>query len=70
MCDILTDDSRGEPEHCEAASVIAQVTAPWLEHGHTVHNLEVHLAPLISALTSKLKSLISTTFIKIVMEAN
>ncbi|KAL1130171.1 hypothetical protein AAG570_013109 [Ranatra chinensis] len=55
MCDILSDHDRGELEQCEAASVIAQVTAPWLDHGQTVHNIEKHLSALISALTELIK---------------
>ncbi|XP_054262354.1 protein inscuteable homolog [Macrosteles quadrilineatus] len=51
VTDMLSDERRGEAEVTEAVSVLAQVTAPWVEDNHTVQGLTEQLTALVAALT-------------------
>ncbi|XP_056644652.1 protein inscuteable homolog [Diorhabda sublineata] len=51
VSDTLDEDSRPEPERSEAAALLAQVTAPWLEDNHSVKGLEDYSRKLVGSLT-------------------
>jgi len=53
VTDILADRKRPEAEVREAAAVLAQVTAPWVEEIPPLPELTDHLPSLVSSLTSK-----------------
>lgn len=48
---MLADETRSEAELCEAAAVLAQITAPWVEDNHTVNGLGQFLSSLVRSLT-------------------
>jgi hypothetical protein len=50
---MLSEETRPEPEASEAAAVLAQITAPWVEDNHTVHGLSEQLSSLVHSLTRK-----------------
>jgi hypothetical protein len=50
---MLSEETRPEPEASEAAAVLAQITAPWVEDNHTVHGLSEQLSSLVQSLTRK-----------------
>ncbi|KAG8261869.1 protein inscuteable homolog isoform X2 [Homalodisca vitripennis] len=51
ISDIIADEKRPETEVTEAVSVLAQVTAPWVEDNHSVQGLTEQLTVLVAALT-------------------
>ncbi|XP_069679200.1 protein inscuteable homolog [Periplaneta americana] len=51
LSEILSEESRPEPEVSEAAAVLAQITAPWVEDNHNVQGLSEQLSPLVKSLT-------------------
>jgi hypothetical protein len=53
ISEILSEEARPEPEVSEAAAVLAQITAPWVEDNHTVHGLSEQLSSLVHSLTRK-----------------
>lgn len=53
ISDTLADEKRSETELTEAVSVLAQITAPWVEDNHSVLGLTEQLTVLVSALTRK-----------------
>jgi len=53
ISEILCEETRPEPEVSEAAAVLAQITAPWVEDNHTVHGLSEQLSSLVHSLTRK-----------------
>lgn len=55
IAEILSEDSRPEPERSEAAALLAQVTAPWIEDNHSVKGLDEVNKKLVKALTRFLK---------------
>nr|CAD7264000.1 unnamed protein product [Timema shepardi] len=57
LAELLTEETRPEAELSEAAAVLAQITAPWVEGNHTVHGLTEFLPSLVHSLTR----LVSTT---------
>lgn len=54
LSDIISNEKCSEIEVTEAVSVLAQVTAPWVEDNHSVRELTTFLTPLVSSLTSEL----------------
>jgi hypothetical protein len=50
---MIAETARSEPEVSEAAAVLAQITAPWVEDNHTVQGLSEQLPSLVSSLTRK-----------------
>jgi hypothetical protein len=50
---MLSEETRPEPEASEAAAVLAQITAPWVEDNNTVHGLSEQLSSLVHSLTRK-----------------
>ena len=53
ISEILCDTQRGEIERAEAAAVLAQITAPWVEENPGVAGLSVRVPSVITALTGK-----------------
>lgn len=53
ISEILADEKRSETEITEAVSVLAQITAPWVEDNHSVLGLTEQLSVLVAALTSE-----------------
>lgn len=53
IADILADESRTEPELSEAAAVLAQITAPWVQDNHSIEGLGGYLSSLVTSLTRK-----------------
>jgi hypothetical protein len=53
LADILADESRDETVLSEAISVLAQVTAPWLDTNQSVADLHRHVDTFVAALTRK-----------------
>ncbi|XP_026681611.1 uncharacterized protein LOC113468701 [Diaphorina citri] len=51
LADILADESRDETVLSEAISVLAQVTAPWLDTNQSVADLHRHVDTFVAALT-------------------
>lgn len=51
LTDILADTRRPETETREAAAVLAQVTAPWIENSPPLPELADHLPSLVTSLT-------------------
>lgn len=51
ITEILSDESRPEPERSEAVALLAQITAPWIEDNHNVKRLEELSKKLIKYLT-------------------
>lgn len=56
ITDILEEDARPEPERSEAATVLAQVTAPWIEDNNNIRGLQDHSKNLVKALTKFIKT--------------
>lgn len=55
LADILSDYNRPEPELSEATSVLAQITAPWIEDNHKVQGLAENIGSLIESITNFLE---------------
>lgn len=53
LADILADEARDETVLSEAISVLAQVTAPWLDTNQSVADLHLHVDTFVAALTSE-----------------
>ncbi|XP_018325698.1 protein inscuteable homolog [Agrilus planipennis] len=51
ITEILTEDSRPEPERAEALALLAQATAPWIEDNRNLKTLYGHIKPLVKAIT-------------------
>ncbi|XP_025411976.1 protein inscuteable homolog isoform X2 [Sipha flava] len=51
ISDILGSKTRSEKELTDAVSVLAQITAPWIEDNHVVNGLNEYLDTIISSLT-------------------
>ncbi|GLH06938.1 Inscuteable protein [Gryllus bimaculatus] len=51
LAELLADDARPEPELAEAAAVLAQATAPWVEDNPGVRGLAQHLPSLVRSLS-------------------
>lgn len=55
IANILCEESRPEPERSEAAALLAQVTAPWIEDNHNVNGLQEVNKKLVKSLTRFVK---------------
>ena len=53
LSETLAEVKRPEPEISEAAAVLAQITAPWVEDNHSVQGLSEQLPSLVNSLTRK-----------------
>lgn len=53
LADLLSDEKKSEAELSEAASVLAQITAPWIEDNHKVEGLQDFINIFVTSLTSK-----------------
>lgn len=63
LSDILGGKNRSEKELTDAVSVLAQITAPWIEDNHVVNGLTEYLDTIISSLTcTSLPSTILITY--------
>nr|CAD7461562.1 unnamed protein product [Timema tahoe] len=51
LAELLTEETRPEAELSEAAAVLAQITAPWVEDNHNVRGLTESLPSLVHSLT-------------------
>ncbi|XP_050431428.1 protein inscuteable homolog [Adelges cooleyi] len=51
LADVLSSKNRLEKELADAVSVLAQITAPWIEDNHVVDGLTGHLHTVVSSLT-------------------
>ncbi|XP_015380018.1 PREDICTED: protein inscuteable homolog [Diuraphis noxia] len=51
LSDVLGGKNRSEKELTDAVSVLAQITAPWIEDNHVVNGLSEYLDTIISSLT-------------------
>ncbi|KAJ9586996.1 hypothetical protein L9F63_019414, partial [Diploptera punctata] len=51
LSETLAEVTRPEPEISEAAAVLAQITAPWVEDNHSVQGLSEQLPSLVNSLT-------------------
>ncbi|KAL3276535.1 hypothetical protein HHI36_011910 [Cryptolaemus montrouzieri] len=56
ITDILEEDSRPEPERSEAVTLLAQVTAPWIEDNYSLRGLPEYTKSLVKFLTKFLKN--------------
>ncbi|KAK9884619.1 hypothetical protein WA026_007459 [Henosepilachna vigintioctopunctata] len=56
VTDILEEDSRPEPERSEAVTLLAQVTAPWIEDNYSIRGLPDYTKRLVKSLTKFLKT--------------
>ncbi|XP_044757191.1 protein inscuteable homolog [Coccinella septempunctata] len=56
ITDILEEDSRPEPEHSEAVTLLAQITAPWVEDNYSIRGLPEYTRRLVKSLTKFLKT--------------
>lgn len=56
ITDILEENSRPEPEHSEAVTVLAQITAPWVEDNYSIRGLPEYSKRLVKSLTKFLKN--------------
>ncbi|KAK4881524.1 hypothetical protein RN001_004843 [Aquatica leii] len=52
IADIISDESRPEPERSEAVALLAQVTAPWIEDNRNVQGLQDQVKVLVKSLTN------------------
>lgn len=50
---MLSDATCSEAELSEAAAVLAQITAPWVQDNHSIEGLGRYLNSLVSSLTRK-----------------
>nr|XP_018900501.1 PREDICTED: uncharacterized protein LOC109032696 [Bemisia tabaci] len=51
LADLLSDEKKSEAELSEAASVLAQITAPWIEDNHKVEGLQDFINIFVTSLT-------------------
>ncbi|XP_067000307.2 protein inscuteable homolog [Anabrus simplex] len=51
LAEVLSDEERPEPEVSEAAAVLAQITAPWVEDNQGVKGLAEQMPVLVRSLT-------------------
>ncbi|XP_045467530.1 protein inscuteable homolog [Harmonia axyridis] len=56
IADILEEETRPEPEHSEAVTLLAQITAPWVEDNYSIRGLPDYSKRLVRSLTKFLKT--------------
>ena len=56
MDDLLCGMYSSVEDRVESAAVLAQITSPWISDNHKIHNLDLHVMSMVSALTGKIDS--------------
>ena len=56
MDDLLCGMYSSVEDRVESAAVLAQITSPWISDNHKIHNLDLHVMSMVSALTGKINS--------------
>lgn len=51
LSEVISEESRPEPERSEAVALLAQITAPWIEDNRCVKGLQYQIKILVKALT-------------------
>ena len=54
MDDLLCGMYSSVEDRVESAAVLAQITSPWISDNHKIHNLDLHVMSMVSALTGKI----------------
>ena len=57
MDDLLCGMYSSVEDRVESAAVLAQITSPWISDNHKIHNLDLHVMSMVSALTGKINLL-------------
>ncbi|KAI5732661.1 hypothetical protein M8J76_002893 [Diaphorina citri] len=69
LADILADESRDETVLSEAISVLAQVTAPWLDTNQSVADLHRHVDTFVAALTRLMRKQLNSETLLLISAA-
>ena len=56
MDDLLCGMYSSVEDRVESAAVLAQITSPWISDNHKIHNLDLHVMSMVSALTGNINS--------------